>query len=232
MGSGALFFALQPKRAFLSDNNRELIDTYRQVRNNPNSVIKQLRALKNTEADYYAVRDSLPKDRAARAARMIYLSRLSFNGIHRVNLRGRFNVPYGYKAHLSPCDPDTIRAASLLLRNAKLSSGDFAKAVASAGAGDLVYFDPPYTTAHVNNGFIKYNARIFTWDDQKRLREVAQELRRRGCSVLVSNADHSSIRSLYKGFSEFRITRHSVIAASSEYRRRITECVFHGAPKC
>src|SRR6266478_7972444 len=97
MGSGALFFALQPKWAFLSDKNRELITTYKEVRKRPEAVIDTLRTLKNSEDDYYEVRDSVPKNKAARAARFIYLSTLSFNGIHRVNLRGRFNVPYGYK---------------------------------------------------------------------------------------------------------------------------------------
>jgi DNA adenine methylase len=232
MGSGALFFALQPKHAFLSDKNPELIATYREVCDHPGAVIKKLNELKNTEDHYYAVRDSLPKSRSARAARLIYLSRLSFNGIHRVNLQGRFNVPYGHKTHLVPCDPDKLRTASSLLRRAHLACEDFESAVADAGRGDLVYFDPPYTTAHTNNGFLKYNAKIFTWNDQKRLSDVAHDLRRRGCSVFISNADHDSIRSLYKDFDSLRITRHSVIAASSVYRRQITECVFHASPKC
>jgi len=227
MGSGALFFAMQPARAFLSDKNAELIATYNEVRDHPGSVIKRLQALKNSEASYYAVRDSIPTRKAARAARIIYLSRLSFNGIHRVNLKGRFNVPYSYKTHVDPCDPDKIRTASALLQTARISCEDFETAVASAGRGDLVYFDPPYTTAHANNGFVKYNSKIFTWEDQKRLSDVAHELKKRGCFVFISNADHTSIRNLYREFDLLRIARHSVIAASSEHRRAITECIFH-----
>jgi len=227
MGSGALFFALQPKWAFLSDKNRELIATYKEVRKRPEAVIDTLRTLKNSEDDYYEVRDSVPKNKAARAARLIYLSTLSFNGIHRVNLRGQFNVPYGYKRELIPCQPDLIREASSLLRNAKLTCQDFEHAVATAKRGDLVYFDPPYTTAHTNNGFVKYNAKIFTWSDQERLSEVARRLKRRGCLVFISNADHPSIHALYKDFEVSTIERHSVIAASRQHRRRITECLFH-----
>jgi len=227
MGSGALFFALQPKWAFLSDKNRELIATYKEVRKRPEAVIDTLRTRKNSEDDYYEVRDSVPKNKAARAARLIYLSTLSFNGIHRVNLRGQFNVPYGYKRELIPCQPDLIREASSLLRNAKLTCQDFEHAVATAKRGDLVYFDPPYTTAHTNNGFVKYNAKIFTWSDQERLSEVARRLKRRGCLVFISNADHPSIHALYKDFEVSTIERHSVIAASRQHRRRITECLFH-----
>jgi DNA adenine methylase len=227
MGSGALFFALQPKRAFLSDKNRELITTYNQVRNFPEAVIESLGSLKNSEDDYYLVRESTPKSKSAQAARLIYLSALSFNGIHRVNLRGRFNVPYGYKRELNPCRPDLIRTASSLLQNATVTCQDFEDAVADAKRGDLIYFDPPYTTAHTSNGFVKYNSKIFTWNDQKRLSELARWLKERGCKVFISNADHSSIHKLYRDFQVLTIQRHSVIAASKKYRRPITECVFH-----
>jgi DNA adenine methylase len=227
LGSGALFFAIRPQRASLSDRNPDLISAYGQVRNNPETVIRQLQKLDNSEKNYYAVRSSVPDSESERAARLIYLCTLSFNGIHRVNLKGMFNVPYGFKTHLRPCEPEKIHAASKVLKRAKIECQDFETAVASAQEGDLVYLDPPYTTAHANNGFLKYNAKIFTWDDQKRLAHVARELSGRGCIVIVSNADHLSIRSLYTGFAVLEIDRHSVIAASGRFRRRITECVFH-----
>ena len=107
-----------------------------------------------------------------------------------------------------------------------MRSQDFESALAGAEEGDLVYLDPPYTVAHSNNGFVKYNAKIFSWEDQLRLAQVAKGLATKGCTVIVSNADHSSIRSLYEGFQTVRVTRNSIIAASSEFRSRITECLF------
>jgi DNA adenine methylase len=227
LGSGAVFFALRPTKAFLSDRNPDLISTYRQVRDNPLAVIKELRKLRNTEKNYYAIRSANPKSDPQKAARLIYLSTLSFNGIHRVNLRGAFNVPYGFKTHLTPCEPNRIHAASEVLRRTEIECQDFEVAVANAKKGDVVYLDPPYTTAHANNGFLKYNAKIFTWDDQKRLAEIAHELAKRGCSVIISNADHYSIRRLYKDFKVLEIDRYSVIAASGKFRRRITEYAFY-----
>jgi DNA adenine methylase len=231
LGSGAVFFALRPINAFLSDRNPDLISTYRQVRDNPQAVIKELRKLRNTEKNYYAIRSAHPKSDPQKAARLIYLSTLSFNGIHRVNLKGAFNVPYGFKTHLTPCEPNRIHAASEVLRRTEIKCQDFEVAVADAQKGDVVYLDPPYTTAHSNNGFLKYNAKIFTWDDQKRLAHLAHTLADRGCSVIVSNADHSSIQTLYRHFRVMKIDRYSVIAASREFRRRITECVFYNANK-
>jgi DNA adenine methylase len=231
VGSGALFFALGPKRAFLSDRNQDLISTYTQIRDNPKAVINHLSRLKNSERCYYATRSSVPKSDSQRAARFIYLSALSFNGIHRVNLKGIFNVPYGYKTHLEPCEPKKIREVSDALRGAQIACQDFEAAVAHAQQGDLVYLDPPYTTAHANNGFLKYNAKIFTWEDQRRLAHTASVLAKRGCFVVISNANHSSIRDLYRGFGVLEICRYSVIAASGNFRRRITECLFRNAGK-
>lgn len=136
-------------------------------------------------------------------------------------------MPYGFKTHLDPADTAKIMAASNALRGASLACDDFEMATSRAKAGDLVYFDPPYTVAHGNNGFVKYNAKIFSWEDQIRLARTAVRLSERGCYVFVSNADHVSIRDLYKGFNLKIIQRHSKIAASREYRKAITECLFY-----
>jgi DNA adenine methylase len=225
-GGGALFFALQPKRAYLSDKNSELMQAYVQVRDRPDAVIKHLRQLRNSEKDYYRVRSSRPTGGPSRAARLIYLITLSFNGIYRVNLNGVFNVPYGYKTYLDPCDEERLRNASNALKKARVRNGDFEHILCQAKEDDLVYLDPPYTVAHGNNGFVKYNAKIFSWEDQIRLAHIAEELANRGCTVIVSNADHSSIRALYKAFKTTVLERTSRIAASSNFRSGITECIF------
>ncbi len=231
VGGGALFFALQPKKAYLSDKNSELTHAYSQVRDRPGAVIRELRKLRNTKKSYYIVRSTVPRSDAARAARLIYLVTLAFNGIYRVNLKGEFNVPYGYKTHVDPCDEERISRASDLLKRAVIRDQDFEEALSTATRGDLVYLDPPYTVAHGNNGFIKYNAKIFSWEDQVRLAHVAKKLAGKGCTVIVSNADHFSIRNLYTGFATATLERNSVIAASSDFRSRVTECVFYAGAR-
>jgi DNA adenine methylase len=112
LGGGAVFFALRPKQAVLSDTNAELINAYTHVRDQATGLAKALRGLKNTEGDYYEVRSSSPRSPLKKAARTLYLTRLAFNGIHRVNLKGEFNVPYGFKTHLEPVDSDHLEQAS------------------------------------------------------------------------------------------------------------------------
>jgi len=226
LGGGALFFALQPASAVLSDNNEELINAFIQVRDNCESVIAALRRMKNSKAEYYKIRARRPRNDANRAARFLYLARLSFNGIHRMNLRGEFNVPYGGKKHLRPCDAEHLHRVRDVLLAADIRCTDFEGAVADAREGDLVYLDPPYTVAHGDNGFIKYNAKIFSWSDQVRLARIAKKLAANGCRVLVSNADHQSVRALYRGFKSVVVSRYSVMAASSCFRRQIQERIF------
>jgi DNA adenine methylase len=229
VGSGALFFAIQPSKATLSDTNAELINLYIQVRDRPTELVNILKRYENSKHFYYKVRSSSPRLPVTRAARFLYLLTLSFNGIHRVNLRGMFNVPYGFKSHLATHDEELIHAASHALTGVTFRTVDFAKATARAREGDLLYFDPPYTVAHAHNGFVKYNETIFSWGDQVRLADHAKELARRGCYVFVSNADHPSVKNLYRGFRVARIKRFSVIAASSEFRRQITETIYYAA---
>jgi DNA adenine methylase len=227
LGGGAMFFSLQPPCATLSDTNEDLIETYTEVRDGPQGVIDLLKRMSNSESDYYRIRDSRPRTPAGRAARLIYLCTLSFNGIYRQNLRGEFNVPYGYKTHVNPCDEPRIHRIADTLRGRAITSSDFESVLANAKDGDFVYFDPPYTVAHGNNGFVKYNAKIFSWADQKRLAALAGQLKKKGCSVLVSNADHPSIRQLYPRFEIHVIERNSVMSASSVFRRPVRECLFH-----
>lgn len=229
-GGSALFFSLEAANATLSDANAELIRCYQAVAEQPEDIIDILSCIPNTHEEYYKIRAWQPDNTVQRAAKMLYLCRLSFNGIYRVNLRGEYNVPYGKKTHLTSCDPDLIRCASDLLRTVDFLHGDFALALETAQPGDLVYLDPPYTVAHSQNGFIKYNQTLFSWADQQRLAILAEELRLRGCHVLVSNAEHHSTRDLYLTFETVEITRHSIISASSAGRKQVTELLFVGRP--
>jgi DNA adenine methylase len=227
VGSGALFFALAPSTSILSDSNHELINCYIQIRDHPEAIIACLSNMKNTQEDYYKVRASEPTEYIERAARLIYLMTLSFNGIHRVNRQGKFNVPYNHKKHLNPCDKEKILKASIALSTAQLKYGDFEKITEQAKCGDFIYFDPPYTILQEPGRFVKYNEQIFSWEDQVRLAKTAHRLVNSGCYVLVSNADHPDVLQLYQDFHVQHISRFSAIAAKSKHRSKTTECLFY-----
>lgn len=232
LGGGSVFFALAPIAATLSDANLELIDVYSLVRDDVDSVIELLRCYPYDKEFYYQLRSSRPATEAEHAARFIYLNKTCFNGLYRVNGNGDFNVPFGrHPQTIEICNEVQLRAASAALQGVSLVCDDFEAATSQAVAGDLVYFDPPYTVAHSNNGFVEYNRTVFSWEDQGRLAKVAASLVRRGVQVVISNADHPSIIECYLQTAEFqihRISRWSTIAGNSSKRPRTTELILVG----
>ena len=234
VGSGVLFFALEPKSAVLSDTNPELINCYKAVRNHCNQVIAVLSRLQMNEETYYRVRDKsyYRADPIQRAAFFIYLNRTCWNGLYRVNKQGKFNVPVGQLDRLGKLfDPSELIIASHILKRAKIQCCDFEKAVENADPGDMVYFDPPYITTHLKNGFIKYNSRLFQQSDELRLATVAQRLVRAGVSVMVSNAAHPLIKQQYDGpFYKRELMRASLIAADPSKRSMFTELLITSFP--
>ncbi len=228
-GGGALFLALRPTDATISDSNTALMDCYRAIRDDYSQVAKILREMPRDRQAYLRIRSNIPDGASARAARLIYLTTLAFNGIHRVNRKGEFNVPYGGRTYDDLGDEETLRAHADALATAEIRSGDFENAVVGAGRGDFVYLDPPYTVTHSNNGFVRYNDRIFSWGDQKRLAGFAESLSSSGCTVAVSNAFHDSILALYPSFRAVAVTRTSVMAATAGRRGPIRELVLTNA---
>jgi DNA adenine methylase len=225
LGSGAMFFALQPKKAILADLSLELVETYDAIRIDWSSVLKTLRKHHRCHSRdyYYHVRSSSPENPTDRAARLIYLNRTCWNGLYRVNRQGKFNVPIGTKTEV--CLPtDDFERVHQLLSRARLIGSDFEQVIEMAKSGDLLFVDPPYTTLHSENGFVKYNEKLFSWSDQVRLRDCLTRARQRGVSIIATNADHVSIRKLYcKGFSIQSLRRASVIASNSHYRQATRE---------
>ena len=227
LGAGSMFFALKPPyKSILADSNVRLIETYAQIRGNPTYILKLLRqhqALHSDEYYYLERKRKYPRSASQRAAQFIYLNRTCWNGLYRVNLKGEFNVPRGTKSSVV-LDTDDFVAIAKALENSELIPQDFSATMEKAGAGDFVYIDPPYTVNHKYNGFAKYNEKIFSWDDQVRLRNDVVSAIGRGALVAVSNADHPSLSELYCDMGTHKsISRKSVIAAGSKHRGNVDE---------
>lgn len=228
LGGGAGFFALEPNSAILSDINPELIELYEVVRDHPVGLKRQIaiHQTEHSECYYYAMRSEIPDTKVQRAARMLYLNRTCWNGLYRRNLKGEFNVPIGTKNAVI-LDTDNFKYASQLLSRASLRNVDFEETISSAGANDLLFVDPPYTVKHNMNGFVKYNEKIFSWEDQKRLKNSLIQASNRGAIVIVTNADHESLRELYSDcFHYVSISRMSVLSGKSSGRSLTTEAIF------
>lgn len=224
LGSAAVFFYLSPKRALLSDTNRELISTYIAIRDDWGNVLRELRKHQKNHCKnyYYLIRGRSYRTPAAQAAQFIYLNRTCWNGLYRVNLDGQFNVPIGTKDQVLLAS-DNFESVARCLHSAKIIHSDFEPIINQARRDDFIFVDPPYTVKHNFNNFIKYNEKLFSWDDQVRLKECLVKAKSRGAKILVTNAFHKSVKDLYKDLGMLiPVKRHSVIAADST-RRKICE---------
>lgn len=226
LGGGSVFFYLMPQQATISDINRDLINTYHVMSNNPGRLRTLLEAHQenhNTEY-YYNVRNTVPNNAIARAARFLYLNRTCFNGMYRVNRNGDFNVPIGTREHFVD-DVEMFEEYSRVLRHAHIRSQDFVETIHGAGKGDLIFADPPYTIAHDQNSFIKYNERLFSWRDQTRLMNALIRARDRGAIIVATNALYPLLEKMYRenGFYTHTLSRFSSISGNADGRRRQEE---------
>jgi len=225
LGSGAVFFHLQPKDAILADRNDALIDTYTAIKNNWKLVHRYLKTHQKYHSKnyYYKIRESKPSGIYSRAARFIYLNRTCWNGLFRVNQKGEFNVPIGTKTKVL-LDTDNFSQISELLKRVQLLKSDFEKVIDSAKKNDFLFVDPPYTVKHNHNGFVKYNQHLFSWEDQIRLKDALVRANERNVKILITNANHPSIKSLYKNvFNSQSVLRNSVLSGRSKYRGPVNE---------
>lgn len=232
LGGAAVFLNLQPpNHSYLSDLNEELIHTYSVLHSDVEKVIAELKKFKNTAEEYYAVREARYRSDFRRAAKFIFLNQTSFNGIYRVNLKGQYNVPYGYR-RVQIFDPENLRITSKLLSKATLATSDFSIVSKNVKRNDLVFLDPPYTVNHNNNGFIKYNQKLFSLDDQYRLSDVIDEIKAKKAFYILTNAAHKTIEEIFeKGDNKIKLKRPSLVGGLNATRGHYEEVLFTNIQK-
>jgi DNA adenine methylase len=231
VGGGALFFAVAPRRAVLSDANGELIHCWRQVRDDAHGVLDALSVHVYDRARFEAVRalDPLRLAPAERAARFIYLNKTCFNGLWRVNRAGRFNVPFGRYKNPTFHDPGLLLRASRALRGVHIHRATFEIALQRASPGEFVYLDPPYDPVSETASFTSYTRTAFAWADQERLAAECAALDRRGIRFLLSNSATPRIRALYRGFEQRVVSAPRHISCKGERRGRVDELLVFNA---
>ena len=73
-----------------------------------------------------------------------------------------------------------------------------------AGQVKCIYIDPPYQPLSRTANFTAYTSRGFGWSEQQRLAKWLARVARRGCYVLINNADTPEVRELYRSAFEER----------------------------
>ena len=237
VGGGAVFFELfsrgilEGKKVVLSDINKELINTYLVVRDNPNELIKKLKEYEanHSKEFYYQIRELDRKEEfenlsnVEKATRFIYLNKTCFNGLYRVNKKGYFNTPIGSYKKPNIADVKTILNASEALADVTILNQSFDKVLTQAKKDDFIYFDPPYYPLNATSNFTSYDSNCFLEEEQFRLFETFNKLAKQGVKVVESNSDTKFIKELYKNYDIQIVNANRFINSKSSGRGKISE---------
>ena len=208
LGGGALFFNMltkyDNKKFNISDLNSDLILSYVTIRDHVDDLINSLyrheeQYRKDSKTYYYSTRAKDPTNAVEKTSRLLFLNRTCFNGLYRVNSKGKFNVPLGSYANPNIVNEENLRVVSEMLQSSKavISCRDFATVLEDAQSDDFVYFDPPYQPVSSTANFTSYTKQDFTFDDLDRLVNVCNELNSKGCMVLLSNSYSKEVEDMF-----------------------------------
>lgn len=252
VGGGALlFYMLQHfpniKRAVINDVNTYLITAYQVIKSTPDDLIERLADLEEQyfslveevekKKFYLQVRDIFNNDKLDdidRSKYLIFLNRTCFNGLYRVNAKGKFNVPFGRHLHPTICNAEVIKADSQVLNRVEMVilNGDFGMTQKYMSDGyNFFYFDPPYRPLNATSSFNSYSKEDFNDDEQIRLRDYCAFLNENpNVKWMLSNADCSAknpddtfFEKIYADFSINRVYASRAINANPNKRGKLTE---------
>jgi len=230
LGGGAVMFDLLTKKSNLkcnvSDLNSDLVLAYVTIRDRLEKLIESLENhSKNYRKDstgyYYEVRNQEPKNQIEKVSRLLFLNKTCFNGLYRVNSKGKFNVPLGRYTNPNIVNKENLQAVSKTLQSdkIKISCRDFGSIIKDTKKGDFVYFDPPYQPVSETANFTSYTHRDFTEDDLERLADLANQLNSKGCNVMLSNSNSKTVKKLFSSVWKIKeIKANRAINSNSQKR--------------
>ncbi|MCR5317172.1 MAG: DNA adenine methylase [Treponema sp.] len=251
VGGGAVLFDIlsrfQPKKVLINDINRELINTYAQIKNNCEGMISQLSEIQHiykthtTEGKkdfYYEKRNRYnelklncnEQDNLEKAALFIFLNKTCFNGLYRVNSKGFFNVPFNNAKNPLLCDKENLLACSELLQNVEIKAGDYKECKYFIDKKTFVYIDPPYRPLSQTAAFTSYSEKGFSDKEQVELGNFIKEISSKGAKIVASNsdpkntdADDNFFDDLYSSFEIERVSASRMVNSNAKKRGAISE---------
>ncbi len=136
-------------------------------------------------------------------------------------------MPFGSYKSPKICDAENLRAVAAALAGVEIACASFETVVERAGAGDLVYFDPPYQPISKTANFTAYQATGFDEQAQERLQEVCRKLTKQKTKFMLSNSSTELIHKLYNenGFYTHRVKAIRAINSDASKRGKLTELI-------
>ena len=250
VGGGAVLFDILSKykldEVYISDKNLELINTYKSIRDNVDILIKSLKGMEEqyipldneNRKDYYykkreeynSLKINIEENNIEKAVLFIFLNKTCFNGLYRVNKKGKFNVPMGAYKKPKICDEENLKNVSLTLRNVKIVYADYRKSEKFIDGKTFVYIDPPYRPLNITSSFTSYTENDFNDKEQIELAEYINVLNKKGAKIVISNSDPKNndiddnfFDKLYKNYNINRVKATRMLNSNVSLRGAINE---------
>lgn len=254
VGAGAVLFDVlnnfDLKEVYISDINKEAINSYKVIRDDVENLIELLEEFQNEYKDltheerkviYYKNREEFNRlkvlknnDSLKRAALFIFLNKTGFNGLYRENMRGLFNVPIGSYKNPKILDEDNLLNVNKKLKNVEIIHGDFKKSADFIDKNTFVYFDPPYRPINSTSNFTSYSKDSFNDENQIELAEFFKKMDKKSAHLLLSNSDPKNydlnddfFDDLYKGFNIKRVVAKRFINSDKNNRGFVYELLIN-----
>ncbi len=210
VGGGAVLFDIistyRLEQIYISDINKNLINTYNTVKNNHKELIEILSYIEtqylSLNADmqkkfYYLKRDEYNNTyntcNIQKAALPIFLNKTCFNGLYRVNKNNMFNVPAGKYKNPKIYSIENISAISEALKYIDIIAESYTNVYEFADEKTFIYFDPPYRPLTNTSSFTAYTDNNFGDKEQISLAEFIEKIEKKGTYILLSNSDPHNI---------------------------------------
>lgn len=247
LGGGSVLFAvlsLQKQNTIVIKNkiyaydiNKHLIDVYRTIQHNKDSLFEYITAYMNEydgitgaeinrkptniqeaktskESYYYWLRSKYNKmsneNIIERSALFMIINKTCFRGMYREGPNG-YNVPYGhYKTTPTIITKTELNNISELIQNVEFVHSDFISSIKNAKRDDFVYLDPPYAPEN-SKSFVGYVADGFSLETHKRLFDEVKKMGNNNIKFVMSNAKVDLVTDYFKDYKQVDILARRAI---------------------
>ena len=247
VGGGSVMFHILNnynfKKIYVNDKNKELINLYLAIKNFPKKIFDKIEKLdlKYLSLDvskkkemYHLIRNYYnriklkdEKINLEKANLLMFLMRMCFNGVYRVNKKGEFNTSIGsfLTRSFRKISKEEIFTISEQLENVIFFSKDFSELEDLISDKTFFYLDPPYLPETDKQEHIRYTPDGFSIDEQKRLKEFIDKINLKGGKFILSNSDTENgfFYDLYKEYVIDKVKIKRLISGKNEFRKEITE---------
>lgn len=222
LGGGATFFALEPKKAYISDINTYLMNFYEEIQKDYYQVKKELKELQDiyeknretfisnkkanpnervfdpNEPLYYELRkqfNGMSVPEYTFATLYYFINKTAYSGMIRYNSKGEFNVPYGRYANFNT-ELLNDNHFNLLQNDITIKNSTYKDSFELATKDDFIFLDPPYDTV-----FTSYGNEEFTGDfGEEEHRILANDFKNLSSPALMIISETKLIEELYREY--------------------------------